>query len=428
MYCRNCKKEKFKKVINLGLQPISSVFSKKKKYNLKKYPLNLYECQNCKLVQFSKLAPLKEMYGSTYGYRTSLSDLMINHMKKKYEEIKKMNILKTNSNILDIGSNDGTFLNFFCKFKKKLNLFAIDPSAGKFKNFYNKNINLIIDFFSKKSIDKIFNKKNKKENKFSLITSYAMFYDVEDPNSFCRDINKMLSPNGLWISEFSYFPLLLKNLTYDQICHEHVTYYTLNTFNNVIKKNGFKIIDISFNEINGGSIEVICAKKSGRFSINQKKITEVLEDEKLINFDSYKRFNERVNNTKKVIRLFLKKNKNKNNIIGYGASTKGNIVLNHCELTNKNLSYICDANPYKFGRYTPGSNIKIISKKKMRKINPDYLFVLIWSFRTEVIKQEINYLKKGGKLIFHLPIFHIIDKNNYKRYLTDDFKTYSYNY
>ena len=113
MKCRNCKKEKFKKVINLGLQPISSVFSKKKKYNLKKYPLNLYECQNCKLVQFSKLAPLKEMYGSTYGYRTSLSDLMINHMKKKYEEIKKMNILKTNSNILDIGSNDGTFLNFF---------------------------------------------------------------------------------------------------------------------------------------------------------------------------------------------------------------------------------------------------------------------------------------------------------------------------
>ena len=424
MKCRNCKKEKFRKIINLGSQPISSVFFKRKKYNLKKYPLNLYECKDCKLVQFSRLAPLKDMYGSTYGYRTSLSDLMINHMRKKFDEVKKMNILKTNSNILDIGSNDGTFLNFFDRSKKKLNLYAIDPSAGKFKSFYNQDINLIVDFFSKKKVDQYFNNKNK--SKFSLITSFAMFYDVEDPNSFCRDINKILDSNGLWISEFSYFPLLLKNLTYDQICHEHVTYYTLNTFNNVIKKNGLRIVDISFNEINGGSIEVICAKKKSKFLSKEKKISEVLNDEKQINFDSYKRFNKRVNNTKKVIQLFLKNNKNK--IIGYGASTKGNIVLNHCELTDKNLSYICDANPYKFNRYTPGTNIKIISKKMMRKIKPDFLFVLIWSFRKEVIKQEINYIKKGGKLIFHLPIFHIIDKKNYKKYLTEDFKTYSYNY
>ncbi len=127
-----------------------------------------------------------------------------------------------------------------------------------------------------------------------------------------------------------------------------------------------------------------------------------------------------------LIQLFLKKSKN--NIIGYGASTKGNIVLNHCKLTEKTLPYICDANPYKFGRYTLGSNIKIISKKMMRKIQPDYLFVLIWSFRSEVIKQELNYIKKGGKLIFHLPIFHIIDKKNYKKYLKEDFKTFSYNY
>ena len=194
----------------------------------------------------------------------------------------------------------------------------------------------------------------------------------------------------------------------------------------MIKKNGLRIVDISFNEINGGSIEVICAKKKSKFLSKEKKISEVLNDEKQINFDSYKRFNKRVNNTKKVIQLFLKNNKNK--IIGYGASTKGNIVLNHCELTDKNLSYICDANPYKFNRYTPGTNIKIISKKMMRKIKPDFLFVLIWSFRKEVIKQEINYIKKGGKLIFHLPIFHIIDKKNYKKYLTEDFKTYSYNY
>ena len=150
MKCRNCKKKKFKKIIKLDPQPISSVYLNKKKYNLKKYPLNLYMCLNCELIQFSKLAPIKEMYGLTYGYRTSLSNLMINHMKNKYLNIKKRKILKNNSNILDIGSNDGTFLNFFKKCNKKLNLYAIDPSADKFKQYYKKNISLIVDFFSKK--------------------------------------------------------------------------------------------------------------------------------------------------------------------------------------------------------------------------------------------------------------------------------------
>ena len=112
--------------------------------------------------------------------------------------------------------------------------------------------------------------------------------------------------------------------------------------------------------------------------------------------------------------------------MGYGASTKGNIVLNHLNLTSKNLSYICDANPFKFGRYTPGTNIKIISKTEVRKRNPKYLLVLIWSFRSEVIRQEINYIKKGGKLIFHLPILHIIDKSNYKKYLNSNFESLSY--
>jgi len=428
MKCRNCKNKKFKKIIKLDPQPISSVYLSNKKYNLKKHPLNLYKCQNCELIQFSKLAPVKEMYGLTYGYRTSLSNLMINHMKNKYLNIKKRKILKNDSNVLDIGSNDGTFLNFFKKYNKKLNLYAIDPSAEKFKEYYKKNINLIVDFFSKKKIDLLFKKKKIEPKKFSLITSYAMFYDIEDPNSFCKDIESLLEKDGIWISEFSYFPLLLKNLTYDQICHEHVTYYTLKTFELIAKKNNLKIIDISFNEINGGSIEIICAKKTSKIKANVKKIYEVLKDEDKINDDSYKRFNERVSNTKKLIQSFLRLNKIRNNIIGYGASTKGNIVLNHCNIKSDILPYICDANPYKHGRYTPGSNIKIISKNKMRKMKPKYLFVLIWSFRSEVIKQEINFIKNGGKLIFHLPMFHIIDKKNYKKFLKEDFKTFSYNY
>ena len=421
MNCKNCKSKKLKKIIYLNKQPISSVFYQKNKYKLKKYSLDLFECQKCKLVQFKKLPPLDDMYGETYGYRTSLSPLMIKHMREKFKKILRKKIVKKSSSILDIGSNDGTFLNFFAS-KKHCKLYGIDPSSAKFRKYYDKNINLISDYFSKKKIEKhIYNKKIK----FDLITSYAMFYDIEDPNSFCEDISNLLNKNGVWILEMSYFPLLLKNLTYDQICHEHVTYYTLTSFEKIITKYNLKIVDLSFNEINGGSIEIICAKKSSKIKVQNDKIKKIKEEELSINSSSYKKFNDRINNTKKVLNTF-RKYKNKD-IIGYGASTKGNIVINHCNLNNKKLNFICDANPYKFNRYTPGSNIKIISKKEMRKKNPKYLLILIWSFRSEVIKQEIKYILKGGKLVFHLPMFHIIDKSNYKNFLKKSFDSFSFN-
>jgi NDP-4-keto-2,6-dideoxyhexose 3-C-methyltransferase len=419
MSCKNCKSPFLKKIINIGNQPISSHFYKKKINKLKNYSLDLYICLKCNLIQFKSLAKLDHMYGLNYGYRTSLSPLMINHMKQKYLYIK--NYLKNqNFNILDIGCNDGTFLNFFKKFKK-VNLYGVDPSAEKFKKYHSKKINLLIDYFGKEKIEKKFNKIN-----FDLITSFAMFYDIEDPNSFCKDINKLLTKNGKWILEFSYFPLLLQNLTYDQICHEHVTYYTLTTFENIIKKNGLKILDFNLNTINGGSIEIICCKKKANYTPNTKKINFQKDFEKQITDKSFKNFNLRISNVKKILNLFL--DQNKGDVIGYGASTKGNIVLNHCNIDNKKLKYICDANPFKYNRFTPGSNIKIISKEKMRKLKPKYLLVLIWSFRKEVILQEEKFIKNGGKLIFHLPMFYIVDKNNYRSFINNNFESLSYNF
>ena len=422
MKCKNCKFHNLQKVFRIGKQPISSVFFNKPKKNLKKYSLDLFKCPKCDLIQFSSLAPLDDMYGLTYGYNTSLSPLMVNHMKNKFNflRLKYRKLLK--GQILDIGSNDGTFLNLLNSVKGT-KLFGMDPSSKRFLDNYQKNISVITDYFSKKKLLENLSADQKRE-KFNIITSFAMFYDIEDPNSFCRDIYNLLNRNGVWIVEFSYLPLLLKNLTYDQICHEHVTYYSLTTFNKILKKNNMKAIDLSFNEINGGSIEVICAKKNS--NIKPKKIVEeVFREEADISDNIFDLFQDRVENVKKNLIEFLK-NISPKDIIGYGASTKGNIVLNHLNLNKKSLPLICDANPYKFNRYTPGSNIRIISKKEMRKRNPKYLLVLIWSFRSEVIKQEINYLKRGGKLIFHLPMLHIVDKNNYKKYLKSNFQSLSY--
>lgn len=418
MKCRICNSKKVKNIINLGNQPLSGVFYKKKQKNLTKYPLKLLQCSKCDLVQISQSPNKNKMFGMTYEYRTGLSGLMVKHLKTSLKQLKKEKYLKNKSTILDIGSNDGTFLNFF---NSSNELIGIDPSLNKFKKFYNKNILKIDDFFSKKNIKK----KIGKDKKFDLITSFAMFYDVDDPNSFCQDINDLLKDNGIWVVEFSYLPLLLKNLTYDQICHEHVTYYSFKVFKNLIEKNGLKILDFKLNEINGGSIQIICSKKTSKLKTNFKKIFKNLKLEKKIRFKEFNKFNNRVEKIKILIQSFFELNSQKK-IIGYGASTKGNVILNHCKIENKNLKMICDANKKKINKFTPGTNIKIISKEKMRKLKPHYLFILIWSFRKEIIKQELNYIKSGGILVFPLPKFHLVNSDNYKYYLKQNLSSLSY--
>ena len=418
MRCKNCRHNFLEKIVKIGKQPLSGFFYPNKKKKLEKYSLDLHKCPKCHLVQLSNLANTKKMYGSHYGYKTSVSKMMLLHLKEKIQRLKKFKFIKKGNNILDIGSNDASFLKLL---GNKYNLYGIDPSANKFKNNY-KNMKLITDFFSKKNVLKNF--KNK-DIKFDLISSFAIFYDVEDPNSFCKDIEMMLNENGIWICEFSYLPLMLKNLTFDQICHEHIMYYTFSVFEKILINNNLKVLDIKINEINGGSIEVVIAKINSKRISNYSLINKLKLDEKKITKNSYRNFSKRIKKVGSDLNLFVSKN---SPIAGYGASTKGNIVLNYANLDSKKIEYICDANLKKYNHYTPGTNIKIISKEKMRVLNPKYLLVLIWSFRSEIIKQELNYLKKGGNLIFHLPKFHIINKNNYKKYINKDFKELSYKY
>ncbi len=418
MKCKNCKKNSLIKIVKIGKQPLSGFFYKTKKKNLKKYSLDLFKCSKCSLVQLNNTANTKKMYGEHYGYKTSISNMMIRHFKNKIKKLDKSKILKRGDKILDIGSNDGTFLKLL---GKKYSLYGMDPSAKKFKKNY-KGMTLITDFFSRKKIIEI---SKKKEIKFNLISSFAIFYDVKDPNSFCKDINGLLDDNGVWVCEFSYLPLMLKNLTFDQICHEHLMYYTFSVFEKILNNNNLKAIDVSINEINGGSLEVVIAKKNSIRPVNFKAIKELKKDEKTIKENSYTNFSKRIKKVKFDLKKFVDNNYP---VAGYGASTKGNIVLNYTNLDENKIPYICDANHSKFGKFTPGSNIKIISKKKMRSLNPKNMIVFIWSFRSEVIKEEESYIKNGGNLIFHLPKFHIINKRNYKRYINKDFKELSYKY
>ena len=402
--CRSCKKSDFEDCLDLGNQTLTGVFPKKKGEKIQNGNLKLIICKNCKLLQLSRNFNKHAMYGENYGYMSSLNPTMIEHLKSKSKKL--LNIIKLNAGdqIIDIGSNDGTFLSFF---SKNLIRIGVDPTINKFKKNYLNKIFAIPDFFSKEVL-----KKFKITKKTKLITSIAMFYDLEDPVAFAKDIFEILDDDGVWHFEQSYMPSMIKNVSYDTICHEHLEYYSLKSVKFILDQANFKIIDIQLNKINGGSFSITVAKK------NSKKFSETplldwhLNKEEIYGYNKInkiKEFAASVYNHKKLFReLILNLNDMNKKVFGYGASTKGNVILQFCKLNDQYIKKVVDVNPYKRNRFTPGTNIKIINEKDFKKDIPDYLVILPWHFRDFIIHKEKNFIKNGGHLIFPLPEIEII--------------------
>jgi hypothetical protein len=402
--CRACKKSNLKNLFSLGNQNFTGIFPIKKNLNVPSGKLNLVMCGDCRLVQLDRNFSLKKMYGKNYGYRTGLNKSMVTHIYEKVDSLKSKIELKKNDLVIDIGSNDGTLLNYINN--KKLKLIAVDPTIKKFSKYYNKNVIKISNFFSLKNV-----KRKTKKQKAKLITSIAMFYDLPDPVKFAKDIYSCLDDNGIWHLEQSYSKFMLEKKSYDTICHEHLEYYSIFSLNNILKLAGLKIIDVSFNKINGGSFAITAAKKNSLHKeYNKLDKLIYLENKNNINSpSSYKLFFKKISENKRIILKFFKKvKKQKKKVFGYGASTKGNVILQFCKIKSDEIQYICDVNKDKHGSYTPGSKIKIISEKNAKKMNVDYFFVLPWHFKKFIFKKEkLNKKKNRAKFVFPLPNFRI---------------------
>ena len=425
--CRICGNKNLKKILGLGTQTLTSVFVNKNEKAPDVSPLDLIYCsgssnQVCNLVQLKHTADIGKMYGTTYGYLSSISSTMVAHLNDiKNLANKKVNF-KKNDKILDIGCNDGTLLNMFVK-NKNIDLIGIDPSSVKFRHLFNKKIQVIEKFFNKENI-----LKEVGTCKFKLITSIAMFYDIDDPFKFVKDVYDLLDDNGVWIVEVAYLSTMMKNLAYDQVMHEHLTYLGFKQMHWLIKKNNMKIIDFSTNLINGGSILITVSKNKSKLKDNKTKVQNFLKKEKkYITSKSLNLFKERVQNHKNEVTTLLNNiKKNKKVVYGYGASTKGNVILNYCNISKKLMNKICDENKMKNGQVTPGSRIPIITKKQMRKENPDYLYVFIWPLRKEVLRAEKEFIDKGGTIIFNLPKIHFVNKKNYNFYVKSSLEQLSF--
>jgi SAM-dependent methyltransferase len=379
-------------------------FSKSYFNNIPSAYLNLLMCKKCKLVQLDRNFNLKYLYGKDYGYRTGINKTMTDHVKKTVKKCSTLVNLKAKDQVLDIASNDATLLNFY---PKKIITVGIDPLANKYKRSYNKINYKISNFFQITDIKKLNLKK-----KFKIISALSVFYDLRDPNKFIREIKEILDEKGIIILEHADLYCIIKNAIFDTICHEHLGFYSSKVIIEMIKSNGLKVFNHEYNNINGGSSRYYICHQKANYKIKKNNIKIALLKERRIDLYSirtFKVFFKKIFNEKTKLKKLIKEINNKKLIIhGYGASTKGNVLLQFYDIGNKDINYIADRNPLKYNLFTPGTKIKIISENYSRRLRPDYFLVLPWHFKKEILIRERKIRQKGTKFIFPLPKVQII--------------------
>jgi len=410
--CRVCGSSSLTPVINLGPQYLQGSFVKpgKEMPSQRKIDCSLVRCNPekdenaCGLLQMEHSVPPEILYAA-YWYRSGTNATMTNHLKGIVDSVTEI-IKKDKCNVLDIGCNDGTLLNFYpAGFEK----FGCDPSdvAQEIKN-----ATVVQDVFPSAELFKTIG-----DVRMGIITSIAMFYDLENPVEFVKGIKQLLSPSGIWVFEMSYMPVMLELDSYDTICHEHLEFYSLAVLEKIAAMAGMKIFKISFNDINGGSIRCYATHKENSLYNNaedNKLMNEIRQKEFDLELDTdkpYIAFQQRIEKLKTELHdLIAGLKKEGKRIHIYGASTKGNTILQWCNLDNALIDYAAERNPDKYGAYTLGTNIPIISEPESRAMNPDYYLVLPWHFKKEFMEREKEALEKGTGFIFPVPVIDIIKK------------------
>jgi cyclopropane fatty-acyl-phospholipid synthase-like methyltransferase len=330
---------------------------------------------------------------------------MVEHLHRKVDALKELVSLGPHDLALDIGSNDGTLLARYAAGSPTL--VGIDPSARKFQKYYRPDIQLIVEFFSAETFRKHFGDRQAK-----IVTSIAMFYDLEQPQAFVHDVASILADDGVWHLEQSYLPSMLRTNSYDTACHEHVEYYALRQLHWLMWRSGLRIVDVQLNNINGGSFAVTAAKDKSGLHTNRAALESLEKDEAALELDTLRPFEafwQRVLKHRKELREFCSRlQREKRTIVGYGASTKGNVLLQFCGITSEMLPCIAEINEDKFGCVTPGTWIPIVPEPEVRDMNPDYFLVLPWHFRDGIVRREAAFRARGGKIVFPLPTLDIV--------------------
>jgi hypothetical protein len=404
--CRICGNPRLVEVLDLGVQALTGVFPRSRTQAITSGPLRLVKCAGdgdiCDLLQLEHSYDSTEMYGDNYGYRSGLNPTMIAHLHGKVRRILERVRLEGNPLIVDIGSNDSTTLQAYPA--GSCTLVGIDPTGLKFRQYYPRHIQLIPDFFSRDVLQRHVGRR-----KALVVTSFSMFYDLEDPVSFMREVADVLADNGIWVFEQSYMPAMLERNSFDTVCHEHVEYYGLRQIKWMTDKAGLKIVDVEFNDVNGGSFSVVAAKRSADLA-ESPSVAQALRTEAGLGLDMlrpYQEFAARTMHSRAALQEFVAEARRSNRTIAaLGASTKGNVILQYCRLGETDIAGIGEVNEDKCGSFSPGTLIPIRPENEILASRPDYLLVLPWHFRTFFLE---NQKFQGRKLVFPLPTLEVCD-------------------
>ena len=404
--CRSCGSTNLTNILSLGLQypsnfiELNSISDKREQI-----PLELIFCEkkDCGLLQLKHTASRKSLY-KEYWFRSGLNEKMVDALKDITKSVEKRISLSENDIVLDIGCNDGTLLR---SYQSKVRLVGFEP-ASNLVNEASKDTDLIINnFFSFFEFVQHF-----PNERIKVITSVDMFFDLDDPNSFVSDIVNCLDQDGIWVIQMAYLIPMLELNAFDNIVHEHLEYWSLKSVKRLLEEYGLEIFDVELNDVYGGSFRIfVKTKKNDKINI-QNSVDEFLKKEDgfgLEKKETYLDFANRVNSLKNKLNDFIKEEiSNGKSIYAYGASTKGNTLLQFYNLNNKLISKAADRDSKKFGKMTIGSNIPIISEEQARDEKPDYFLVLPWHLVDFFKERENVFLKNGGKFIVPLPDFKII--------------------
>lgn len=401
--CRSCYSNELVDVLDLGELRLSAFIDAGE--DVPKYPLELVLCARCSLVQLRHTVPAEEMYRN-YWYRSGTNHSMTQELRD-IARAATLALGKDRFIALDIGCNDGTLLRAYDV--ARVHTIGFEPAKNLIQ-YAKKGVDVVInDFFNAYAYGQ------QVGHKADIVTSIAMFYDLDDPNEFVHDVADVMADDGVWVIQMADLKSMLDRNMWDNICHEHLEYYSLIALENLLYRHGFYVADIEQNDVNGGSIRVF-VRKLGNLSYGPPNSTSAVLDmrraeleDKLDTAAPYAAFGERVRKlTTELVTLIKDEVALGKKVYAYGASTKGNTLLQYAGLDFRTITAAAERNPDKWGKLTVGTQIPIISEEQARADSPDYFLVLPWHFRDEFLSREKGYLDSGGSFIFPLPKLEVV--------------------
>src|SRR3989344_3321399 len=405
--CRVCYSDKLTPVFSLGNLYVSNFIAKEDMHKQVKAPLDLIFCENCTLLQLKHTAPQELLYSGFYWYRSGVTETMKKALRDITTKIEKKAKLKEKDIVLDIGSNDGTLLRTYTI--PNLVSVGVEPAKNLADEGKKGLSHFINDFWTIQNYNKAMNGKRAK-----VITAIGMFYDIEDPNQFIADIATALRDDGIFIAQLMCLKNMIDTNDVGNLCHEHLEYYSFSSLEYLFNKNGLEIFDIEINKVNGGSYRIFSKLKGSPRQQTQeerKRVQAVKESEEgLQNAQTFQQFYRRLEDNKQKCVEFIKQEVAKGKKVWvYGASTKGNVILQYYGLNQELIQYASERSPWKWGKYTIGTGIKCVSEEEARREKPDYFLVLPYSFFNEMYPREAEWRAQGGKFIVPLQVFRVIE-------------------